>query len=139
MLLEALQAEIRHHGGDDARFGEPPVRLPALRDHREQLVAVDHMAALVDQITRSASPSSAMPMSARISRTLRLSASGEVEPTSLVDVETVRLDADRNHLGAQLPQRFRHDLVGGAIGAIDHHAQAVERRSRGSVRLANSM
>ena len=44
----------------------------------------------------------------------------------LVDVETVRLDADRDHVGAQLPQRFRHHLVGGAMGAIDHHAQTVE-------------
>ena len=32
-----------------------------------------------------------------------------------------------NDVGAQLPQRFRHHLVGGAIGAIDHDAQAVER------------
>lgn len=44
----------------------------------------------------------------------------------LVDVETIRLDADRNDVGAQLPQRFRHHPIGRAIGAIDHHAQAVE-------------
>ena len=48
-------------------------------------------------------------------------------PAILVDVESVRFDADRNHVGAQLPQRFRHHLVGRAVGAIDHHAQAVER------------
>ncbi len=44
----------------------------------------------------------------------------------LVDVETIRLDADGDDVGAQLPQRFRHHLVGGAVSAIDHHAQAVE-------------
>src|SRR6266702_2242604 len=36
------------------------------------------------RMTRSASPSSAMPMSARISRTLRHSAAGEVDPHSLL-------------------------------------------------------
>src|SRR6476619_8040524 len=46
---ETLEAQIRHHGGDDAGLGETAVFLPALRDHREQLVAIDHMAALVDQ------------------------------------------------------------------------------------------
>src|SRR6478735_5536115 len=66
------------------------------------------------RMTRSASPSSAMPMSARISRTFRDSAS-------------VGLDADRHHVGTQFPQRFRHHLVGGTIGAIDHDAQAIER------------
>ena len=32
-----------------------------------------------------------------------------------------------DHVGAQFPQRFRHHLVGRAVGAIDHDAQAVER------------
>ena len=43
-----LEAEIGHHGRDHAGLGQPAVFLPALGDHREQLVAVDHMAALVD-------------------------------------------------------------------------------------------
>src|SRR6478752_4696678 len=60
------------------------------------------------RMTRSASPSSAMPMSARISRTLRL-------------------DADGDDVGTQLPQRFRHHLVGRAVGAIDYHPQTIER------------
>ena len=45
-----------------------------------------------------------------------------------VDVEAVRLDADGEDLGAQLPQRLGRHLVGGAIGAIDDDAQAVERQ-----------
>ena len=45
----------------------------------------------------------------------------------LVDVEAVGFDADRDDVGAQFPQRFRHHLVGGAVRAIDHDAQAVER------------
>ena len=45
----------------------------------------------------------------------------------LVDVESIRLDADGDDVRAQFPQRFRHHLVGRAMRAIDHHAQAVER------------
>jgi len=40
-------------------------------------------------------------MSARTSRTFRARASGAVEPTPRIDVEAVRLDADRKHLGAE--------------------------------------
>ena len=36
------------------------------------------------------------------------------------------LDADLDHLGAQLPQHIGRHLVAGAVGAIDHDAQAVE-------------
>jgi hypothetical protein len=49
LFEEALEAQIGHHGGDHAGLAKPAVFLPALRDHREQLVAVDDMAALVDQ------------------------------------------------------------------------------------------
>ncbi len=44
-----------------------------------------------------------------------------------VDVEAVRLDPDRDRLGAELLQRQRRHLVGGAIGAVDDRADAVER------------
>ena len=36
-----------------------------------------------------------------------------------VDVEAVGLDTNRDHLGAQLPERLRHHLVGGAMGTQD--------------------
>ena len=123
---ETLEPEIRHHGGDDARLGKPAVFLPALRDHREQLVAVDQMAALVDQddavgvaVERDADVGAHFAhLAAQRFRRGRAA--------FLVDVESVGLDADGDHVGAQFPQRFRHHLVGGAVGAIDHHAQAVE-------------
>ena len=118
--------EIRHHGRDDARLGKAAVVLPALRDHREQLVAVDQMAALVDQddavgvaVERDADVGAHLAHLA--AQRLRRGRSA-----FLVDVESVGVDADRNDVGAQLPQRFRHHLVGRAVGAIDHHAQAVE-------------
>ncbi|CAM5208428.1 hypothetical protein BTHI11S_03433 [Bosea thiooxidans] len=44
----------------------------------------------------------------------------------MVDVEAVRIDADGDDLGAELPERLRSHLVGGAIGAIEHDAQAFQ-------------
>ena len=43
-----------------------------------------------------------------------------------VDVVAVGLDADLDHLGAQLPQRVGRHLVAGAVGAVDDDAQIVE-------------
>ncbi len=40
----------------------------------------------------------------------------------------IRLDADRDDLGPKLPQGFGGDLIGRAIGAIDHDAQALQRK-----------
>src|SRR6516165_6327831 len=48
-VQKSLEPEIRHHGGDDAGPRQAAVFLPALRDHCEQLVAVDEVAAFVDQ------------------------------------------------------------------------------------------
>ena len=67
-------------------------------------------------------------MSARTSRTLLRERRGLGRAAFLVDVEAVGLDAEADDLGAELPQRFGRDLVGGAVGAIDHDAQAVERQ-----------
>src|SRR5512146_2572035 len=43
-----------------------------------------------------------------------------------VDIVPVGRDTQRNDLGAQLPQNGRRDLVGGAVGAIDHDFEAIE-------------
>ncbi len=97
--------------------------MPGLRDHRHQLVAIDHFAMLVDNddaigvaIERDADigPHFLDLGAQRVRR-------GRAH--LVVDVEAVRLDADREHFGAQLPQRNGRHLVGGAIGAVDHHAQ----------------
>ena len=58
------------------------------------------MALFVIRIIRSASPSSAMPTSARISRTY--APKPQVRSADLqIDVEPVRLDADLDHFGAE--------------------------------------
>ena len=102
------------------------VGLEALRDHRQQLVAVDDMAVLVGDdhavgvaVERDADVGAHLAhLAAELLRRGRAAVA--------VDVEAVGLDADRDHLGAELPQRLRHHPVGGAVGAVDHDAQAVE-------------
>ena len=103
------------------------------------LVAIDHMAALVDQ---DHAIGIAVEGDAYIGAHLPYLAAERFRrgrSAFLVDVETVGFDTHRNHIGAELPQRFRDHFVGRAVGAVDHDAQAVKRESRGSVRLANSI
>ncbi len=45
---------------------------------------------------------------------------------AVVDVQPVRLDPERDHLGPELPQHLRRGAVGGAMGAVDHHPEPVE-------------
>ena len=44
-----------------------------------------------------------------------------------VDVEAVRLIADRNHFCAQLAEHVRADTVGGTVRAIEHDPHATQR------------
>ena len=127
-LCEApLEAEVRHDGGDDGGFRQPPVRHPALGDDGENLVAVDDVAFLVDDdhavgvaVERDADVGAHF---AHLARQRFGRGRADVE----VDVDAVGLDADLDDFGAELPQRFGRHLVGGAVGAIDHHAHAFER------------
>ena len=46
-LKIALKAEIGHHRRNDAARGKAAIRLPALGNDREELIAIDHAAALI--------------------------------------------------------------------------------------------
>ncbi len=52
-----------------------------------------------------------------------------------VDVEAVRRNPDRDHLGAKLPQHLRCDAIGGAVGAIEHDPQTAEAQMARERRL----
>ena len=80
----ALEAEIRHDGGDDARLASRPSSCQLCGDHRHDLVAVDDVAALVDNhdavgvaVERDADVGAHLA-------TLAHSAAGAVEPQSLL-------------------------------------------------------
>ena len=123
-----LQAEIGHDGRDHARAwpGAPSLcQLSAMT--AMQLVAVDQMAALVGNhhavgIAVERDPDVGAHLQHLADERLR-----RRRAAILVDVEAVGLDADRDHLGAELPQRGGNDPIGRAVGAIDDDAQAVER------------
>ena len=127
MPLEiALEAEIGHDRRDDAGLGQAAVLLPGAGHHAHELVAVDLVALLVDdqhpvRIAVEGDAHIGAQLAHLVDQGVRRRGADLV-----VDVEAVRLDADRHHLGAELPQGLRGDLVAGAVGAIDHHAHAFE-------------
>ena len=124
----ALQPQIRHHCADDAGLGEQTVVAPAFRDHGEQLIAVDQMAVLVrDQNAVGIAVERDANIGAHLAH-LAAERFGRGRTAIVVDVEAIRLDADRHHVGAKLPQRIGRDPVGGAVGAVDDDAQAFERQ-----------
>ena len=107
--------------------GEQPVVPPAFRDHRQQLVAIDNMSLLVDD---NDAVGVAVERNADVGAHLAYLAAqrvGRRRTAFAVDVEAVGLDADRNDIGAELPERIRRDPVAGAVGAIDHDAQTFKR------------
>ncbi len=77
-------------------------------------------------ISRSASPSSAIPISARRASTSRRICSGASAPQSRLMLSPSGDTPMREHLGAKFPEHRRGDLVGGAVRAIDDDAQPVE-------------
>jgi hypothetical protein len=77
-------------------------------------------------ITRSASPSSAMPMWASFLRTSAACARGAAPRRVAVDVLAVRLHAERRHVPAELREHRGRHAVGRAVRRVDDDAQPVE-------------
>ena len=103
-----------------------PRAVPGLGDDRHQLVAVDDLALLVDD---DDAVGVAVERDADVGAHLAHLVDqrfGRGRAALVVDVAAVGLDADLDHFGAELPQRFGRHLVAGAVGAIDDDAQAVE-------------
>ena len=40
-----------------------------------------------------------------------------------IDIKTVRVDRNRDHFRAEIREQFRRNLVGRAVGAVNHDAQ----------------
>src|SRR5512144_793786 len=112
-ILEiALQPEIGHHRGDDAAAGKAPAPEPGFGNDRHELIAVDHLALLVDD---DHAVGVAVERDADIGAHL-IDLADEIawrgRTAVLVDVEAVRIDAELDHFGAELPQSLRRHLVG---------------------------
>ena len=103
------------------------------RDHIKQFIAVINAAAAVrhDQPIAVAIKCDAHVGLRPLDRTLQRRGMGR--PHALVDIETVRLHANRYHLGAQLMKHVRGNVIARAMRAINGNAQAVQieiRRER---------
>ncbi len=101
---------------------------PGGGDQRHDLVAVDDLTLLV---------ADHQPVGVAVDRDADVGAvlahgradGGRIGGAALVvDVEAVRIDANRDHLRAELVQRRRGHLVGRAVGAIDGDPEAIERQ-----------
>ena len=123
----------------------PPASRPRLSqdfsDHGHELVAVDDVALLVHDhhavgVAVERNPDIGPHLVDFADQLL-----GRGRAAILVDIQAVRIDADLDHLGAQLPQGLRRDLVAGAVRAIDHDPDAVEadvlrQRALGELHIA---
>ena len=103
-----------------------PRRSQRLGDDRHELIAVDHVALLVDD---DHAVGVAVERDADIGAHF-IDLADEIawrgRAAILVDVEAVWIDAELDHVGAKLPQGLGRNLVGRPVGAIDHRPDAVE-------------
>src|SRR5690242_21103296 len=51
-------------------------------------------------------------------------------PAVLIDVEAVRIDANRDDVRTHFPQCPRRNAIGGPVGTVDDHSEAFKRHSR---------
>ena len=121
-----FQPQIRHDGGHDAAARKPPRAVPEAGDGRQDLVAIDDLAQLIDQ---------GQPVGVAVQGNAQIGtafshqlgqASGRGGAARMIYVESIGADAGGHHLSAELPQHGGRDLVGSAMGAIDGNAQAIE-------------
>src|SRR5262245_56850952 len=80
---------------------------------------------------RSASPSPPTPEAGPHLPHARRRPLGVQRTEALVDVAPVGIAAEGEDLGAELAQHRRSDAIGGAVRAVEHDAQSVEREVRG--------
>ena len=124
ILEKALQAEIGHDGGNDAAAGQLAAVIPGFGDDAHDLVAIHHRAVLVhDHDAVGVAVKRDADIGAHFMNLFR-QAHGMGRAAFGVDVEAIGLVVDGDDFRTQFPQRGGRHLVTGAIGAVDHDAQA---------------
>jgi hypothetical protein len=126
LAQRAVQAAVRHHRGHDAGVRHAPALGPIAREQRQDGVAVDERALLVDQDATVAIAVQGDAEIGRVQAHRLLQPAGVRRPAVLVDVVAVGGARDRHDLGAEAPEDARRDAAGAAVGAVDHDAQSVQ-------------
>ena len=118
---QPVEAEVRHHRDGDEVDAERE------REDREDLVAVERLAALVDgehAVAVAVEGDPEVEALARDESVARRARSVAPQPTLMFDA--VGLDADREHLGAELLERRGRERRERAVRAVDADAQPAE-------------
>jgi hypothetical protein len=102
-------------------------------EHRHHLVAVDDLAALVDEDGAVGVAVERDPDVRAVRADRGLRAPGMERAAAAVDVLGRRVDAERDHLGAELLEHLGRDAVRGAVAAVDHDREPSSVRWRGNV------
>ena len=118
-----MEAEVRHRRDDDLVARQPPGDLQVARQQRDDLVAVDDGPVCVDgehavgvAVEREPEVEAARAHAARERVQMR-------RADAVVDVDAVGLGGGDLVLDAELREDERRDRGGGAVGAVDEHAQ----------------
>ena len=125
-----LQTQVTHYGAD-YRPKQFAFRFSRFRQNEQQLIAVGDLTFFIDHYDAVAV---AIERDAYVSLNRRhgfLQQVGLSRTASVIDVATIGLVGQREHLGAELGQHGRADLVRSPIRAIEHDAQAVECQMHG--------
>src|SRR3984893_13042179 len=130
-----LETKVGHHCCDDAAYGQPSLLFPALRDHCEELIPIDHAPTLIDHedtvgITIERNTDIGPHLLDLQAKGRRLGGSAFA-----VDVEAVGFHPYGDDLRVELAQRLRRHPISCASRAIDHHAQPPEREIPGQCTL----
>ena len=130
-----LESEVAHQRADHAarHRAAPPV---VERDHIQELVAVVHAAFGVNH---DQSVAVAVEREAKVGTVIHdgvLQMAWMRRPDVVVDVEAIRLVADGDHLGAELMEHVRRDVVCCAVRAVDDDLQPLEIELVGKSALA---
>ena len=126
-ILEiALKSEVGHHGCDNTTGCQTATAVPTLTDHCHQLIAINNLAVLIDDDNAVGIAVQCNPDICPDFLYFFNEGVGRSRAAIEIDVTTVRLNTDFDHIRAQLPQCGRRDTVSGPICAIDHNAQALQ-------------
>ena len=118
-LERELEADVAHHGRDDRVTAQPPFPLQLAAAHQQHRIAVDDVAAVIDEnrAVAVAVEGDAHGAAARHHRLGQLLGMGRT--AGEVDVAAVGPVADHDRLEAEAVEQLRRDGRGRAVGAVD--------------------
>ena len=128
-LQRTLETEVAHQRAD-YRTAQRPGGQAIAHEQEQQVVAVadrsvrvDHLHAIAVAVEGDAEVGAALAHGRLQQAQVGRAAAG-------VDVEAVRLRADRDDIGAEIGEHARGDMVGRAMGAVEHDPAPAQIQAR---------